>query len=492
MTYQELMTRLNSLGLAITTMSFDSQTIAPKDGAAVRNSAIAHLAGEYFALLTSDEAIKTLEISAHDSDPIIAQSSQNLLKELKKEINIPHDEYVEFQQLTQDSQQSWEKAKAEKDYSIFEDDLVKIIVAKKKFLGYRNDGLELYESALDDYEEGLRSKDVDLFFSAVEEKIVPFIDKVVAAQSERPAFLSAFVSEEDQKKLSYILMDHLGYSTDFGLLAFSEHPFSSTFSINDSRITSHIHEDDFTQNIFSIIHEIGHSMYGHQVNPNYEGHNLANSMSYSMHESQSRLLENMIGRSKAFWTPLYPKFVEVIPNVLGDVSLDEFVKGINFVRKDFIRIEADELTYSLHIMVRYAVEKKIFSDGFDTAGLNHVYATAMKDYLGLEIENDSQGILQDVHWSDGSFGYFPTYALGSAYAAQFMAAMEKDLDVDSLLIEGDLKTIFTWLKNNIHHYSGSIPTQEMILKVTNEPFNPDYYVNYLISKYSSLLGIEVE
>ena len=492
MTYHDLMTRLNTYSLALTTLSFDAQTVAPKGGAPYRNELISNLAGEYFTLLTSPEAIATLEEAVNSDNDIIAESAKSMLIELKKDINIPKDEYVAFQQLTQDAQITWEDAREKKDYSIFETDLQTLIAMQKKALIYRNDGLNPYESCLDDYEQGLRMSHVESFFGAVNEKIVPFIDKVIAAQGPRPAFLSAYVSEADQKELARLLMYHLCYRPEFGLLAYSAHPFSSTFSINDTRITSHIHENDFTQNIFSIIHEIGHSMYNHQVNPDYEGHALANNMSYSMHESQSRLLENMIGRSKAFWTPLYPQFVEVIPHVLGDVTLDEFIAGINYVQKDFIRIEADELTYPLHIMVRYEVEKEIFSDNIETDNLNTLYASYMKQFLGLDIDNDAQGILQDVHWSGASFGYFPTYALGSAYAAQFMAQMEKDIDVEDLLVKGDLASIFAWLQENIHQYSGLIPTQTMIEKVSGEAFKPDYYVNYLLSKYSKLLGIELD
>ena len=211
-----------------------------------------------------------------------------------------------------------------------------------------------------------------------------------------------------------------------------------------------------------------------------------------MHESQSRLLENMIGRSEAFWTPLYPQMQAIIPNVLGDVTLQDFIKAINYVERDFIRIEADEITYPLHIMVRYAVEKKLFSDNIETNNLNKIYASAMKDYLGLDVQNDSQGILQDVHWSDASFGYFPTYALGTAYAAQFMHQMKKDIDVDGLLKDGDLKTIFAWLKENIHQYSGQYETQDMIKRVSGETFNPKYYIDYIKTKYSQLLGIQLD
>ena len=492
MTYQELSEKLNAYKLAITTMSFDAQTVAPIKGAPIRNKALAFLMGEYFQLLTSEEAYKALKEASTDENEIIRLSAQETLIDLDKIKNIPVEEYVAFQQLKQDAQQTWEEAKNTQDYSVFEPDLIKLIDTHKKITAYKNDGLSTYESSLDDFERGLRQTHVDSFFSALEKDLVPFIDTVLAHQSDKPALLGAYVSHADQEKISELVMNHLGYTKDFGHLGHAEHPFSSTFSINDTRITTHFHENQFTSNIFSIIHEIGHSMYNHQVNPAFEGHALANNMSYSMHESQSRLLENMIGRSEAFWTPLYPQMQAIIPDVLGDVSLQDFIKAINYVERDFIRIEADEITYPLHIMVRYAVEKKLFSDNIETTNLNKVYAAAMKDYLGLEVQNDSQGILQDVHWSDASFGYFPTYALGTAYAAQFMHQMKKDIDVDALLIAGDLKTIFAWLKENIHQYSGQYETQDMIQRVSGETFNPNYYIDYIKTKYSNLLSIQLD
>lgn len=489
MTYTELMKQLNALGLAITTMAYDANTIAPRNGAKVRNEVIAHLSGEYFKILNSEETYKTLKESENNEDEVISKSAAYMLNNLEKIKNIPHDLYVEFATLKGNAQQTWEDAKNKKDYTIFETDLKKLIELHKSVLGFRNDGLDPYESSLDDYEKGLRKKQVDTFFTAIENDLLPFIDTVIEKQESKPAFLSAFVSKEKQNKISDLIMEHLCYEKEWGYLGHAEHPFSSTFSINDSRITSHIHENDFTSNIFSIIHEIGHSMYNHQVSEKFEGHALADNMSMSMHESQSRLLENMIGRSEEFWTPLYPKLQTIIPDVLNDVSLKDFILGINYVEKGFIRIEADELTYSLHIMVRYHMENLILSDNIKTDNLNSRYAQTMKDYLGVTIENDSQGILQDVHWSDASFGYFPTYALGTAYGAQFMNQMRKEIDIDALLLKGDMKSIFNWLKENIHQYSGMYDTQEMIEKVCHEPFNPSYYTDYLIKKYSKLLGI---
>ncbi|QIK57683.1 carboxypeptidase M32 [Erysipelothrix sp. HDW6A] len=489
MNYSDLLDLLNSYSLALATMGYDAQTIAPKDGAAYRNKAMAILAGEHFKLLTSDEADTALTEASQSNNWITQEGSKYLLKELKKIKDIPHDEYVAFQELVNNAQISWETARDKKDYNLFKDDLHSIIETHKKLIDYRKSNLSVYDESLNDYEEGLRMESVEAFFKVLEDELVPHLDTMIEAQAQRPAFLDAYVSTEKQRLISEIVMEHIGYSKNFGYLTETAHPFSSTFSINDTRITTHYQEHAFTQNIFSVIHEIGHSMYNHQVNPDFEGTPLADNMSMSMHESQSRFLENIIGRSKEFWTPLYPKLQNIIPEVLSDVNLDEFVFGINYIERNPIRIDSDEVTYPLHIMVRYNIEKKILVENASVDTLNTLFAQEMTRLIGITPENDSQGILQDVHWSGASFGYFPTYALGSAYAAQFYEAMKKDIDVEALLLEGNLSEIFKWLHENIHQYSGTIETQELIKKVTGESFNPNYFVDYLKNKYSLLLGI---
>lgn len=492
MTYQELLDLLNSYRLALTTMSFDAQTIAPKNGAPYRNKAMAILAGEYFKLLVSDSTFETLQKASLSEDDIERMGANELLKHLKRTKNIPVDEYIAFEELMNNAQISWEKAREEKDYTLFKTDLEALVKTHRKNLAYRNSELSDYDASLDDYEEGLRMEHVESFFNELENDLIPFVDTIIANQGKKPEFLSAYVPIEKQREISNLVMNHLCYSKDFGLLGEAAHPFSSTFSINDTRITTHYHENDFTQNIFSVIHEIGHSMYNHQVNSTYEATPLADNMSMSMHESQSRFLENIIGRSEAFWKPLYPQMVAIIPDVLGNVSLESFIKGINYVERGPIRIQADEVTYPLHIMVRYNIEKMLFTQDVAIDTLNDVFASEMSRLLNIKPENDSQGILQDIHWAGASFGYFPTYALGSAYAAQFYNAMQQDLNIDEVLMSGNLKPMFDWLKENIHQYSGTIPTQELILKVTGENFNPQYYVRYIKEKYSRLLGIDFE
>lgn len=490
MKYLELLDEMNALGLALNTMGYDTQTIAPEQGAPYRNKAMAYLSGMYFKLLTSEAMADALEEAVQSEDDVIRRSAEILKEDLDKSKNIPADRYVAFSQLQNDAQLVWERAKEEADYSIFKETLASLIAFTKEMVNYRNDGKPTYESLLDDYEAGLTEEKVDAFFDTLAQRLVPFIDVILEHQPEKPAFMDAFVSIEKQEEITRLIADHLGYTNDFGYIAVAAHPFSSTFSINDSRITTHYHETNFTDSIFSTIHEIGHSMYGHQVDPAYEGTPLAGSMSYSMHESQSRFLENMVGRSKAFWTPLYPKLQSIIPDVLNDVTLDTFILGINFVERSDIRTQADEVTYPLHILVRYQIERDIFAGNYDIDTLNTRFKEAMTQYIGVTPESDARGILQDVHWSGASFGYFPTYALGTAYAAQFAIAMEKDLNLNELLEAGDFKTIFAWLKENIHRDSGYLDTQVKIEKVTGEPFNPNYYVDYIIEKYTTLLGIE--
>lgn len=489
MTYINLLNRLNSYSLALTTMNFDSQTIAPEDGAQYRNKAMAILSGEHFKLLTSEQTHQILLENEENDDYIVAESVKQQLEQLNKIKNIPQDVYISYQQLKNNAQTIWEDAKNKKNYEIFKPTLIELINTSEEVIDFRNSKLDTYVQMLGDYEKGLSVEIVDDFFETIKKELVPFIDEVLKHQPKKPDFLSAFVSKEKQVEISKLIMDHLSYSDSFGYLGEAAHPFSSTFSINDTRITTAYDENDFTSNIFSVIHEVGHSLYNHNVNPAFEGYPIANSMSFSMHESQSRFLENNIGRSKSFWNPIYGKLQSIIPEVLLNVELDEFIQGINYVEKSPIRIEADELTYPLHIMIRYELERKMFEDGSNIDDLDEEFADLMENYLGIRPEDDAHGVLQDVHWSNASFGYFPTYALGSAYAAQFMYAMKDDINLDSQLMIGDLTPMFEWLKNEIHTYGGYYQAETVLKKATGESFNPNYYVRYLKEKYSKLLSI---
>lgn len=490
MTYQELQNKLNAYQLALATMNYDAMTIAPKNGSAYRQDAMAFLSGEHFKLLMEKQTEDILKETTKNTNPYIAKSAQYLLEEIEKIKNVPYEEYIAFNKLRQQSQTIWLEAREKKSYEHFQDNFKSLVESTQKMMHYRQQENSTYDLLLSDYEKGLTQKKIEPFFQRLKEELVPFIQKVINKQGAKPSFLNAYVPINKQKEITKLIIDYLGYHKDFGYVGETTHPFSLTFSINDTRITTSYDEYDFTSNIFSVIHEVGHSMYNHQVNKDFEGLPIAGNMSMSLHESQSRFLENNIARSKEFWIPIYPKLQAIIPQVLANVSLDEFILGINYVEKGKIRTEADELTYPLHILVRYEIEKEIFSEEHtDFSTLNQRFNEKMNEYLQVEIEHDTEGFLQDIHWADASFGYFPSYALGSAYAAQFYHAMEKDIPIKRQLTEGNIKAIFTWLEENIHQYGGFYHTETILQKASGEDFNPNYFIDYLIDKYSLLLGI---
>lgn len=482
--------KINAYQLALSTMNYDLETIAPRDGADYRHKMMALLNEEAFKLRT-DKAFIQLVQEVHDetNDSDLKRETKLILDSYNKSKNITPEQMREYVQLTFKSNDVWKDAKQNNDYHSFEPYLKQLIEKTLELVKTRDNLSEkLYDNLLDDYQEGLTQEKVDNFFNVIEERLVPFIKKVSQSNLQEPDFLRKPISVEKQKEMTQLIADYLGFKSNFSVIAETEHPFSSTLSINDTRITTHYHEDQFTSNIFSIIHEIGHSFYNHQVDEKYDGWMIADAMDMTMHESQSRFLENNIGRSKDFWTPLYPKLQSICPEVLGGVSLDDFIYGINFPKISLIRIEADELTYSLHVLIRYRLEQKMITNNeFDH--LNTLWADEYERILGIRPSTDSEGILQDVHWSGASFGYFPTYALGSAVAAMFYKKINEDMDVSAELRNGQFSSIRNWLKENIHQYGGKYTADEMIQKVTGQSFDPNVYCDYLIQKFTALYGI---
>lgn len=488
--YQAHRNKMNALKLAISTMSYDEYTIAPKDGGDYRHQAMALLETQAFMLAKDPNYIEWVNlIHQQTNDPDLKRETEIILKRFNKTKNISEEFMLDYSQLLMKSNTIWEQAKAHNDYALFEPILLKLIEMTKKMVATIEPKVDsVYEELLDKYEEGLSINVLNQFFNTLTERLVPFIQKVKEANLKKPAFLSRPLSIEKQKQITEMMRDYLGFDKSFTVIAETEHPFSSTLSINDTRITTHYHETMFASNIFSIIHEIGHSFYNHQVDARFEGWEIADAMSMGMHESQSRFLENNIGRSKAFWTPIYPKLKALAHEVLYDVDLDDFIKGINHPELSLIRIEADELTYALHVMVRYHLEQKMFVEN-QTDNLNQLWNEAYEQVLGIRPSNDTEGILQDVHWSGGSFGYFPTYALGSAFAAQFYEAMNKDIDVNAELEKGNFAAIKAWLKEHIHQYGGLYNSKEMMLKVTGKEFDANIFCDYLINKYTKLFNL---
>ena len=318
-------------------------------GAAYRNKMAALLAGELFSIENSPEFIALIdELSMETLDEVTMREIRQIKKNMDKSRYIPKDVFVEYAQLTRDAENIWESARDAHDYEAFKPYLKKLIDMTKKVISYRKDTRPVYQQLIDDFETGITTADYDVFFNKLKEEIVPFLHKIIDKKIAEPQWLSRNVSIEQQRKVVEILMEYLNYDKGSGFIGESAHPFSSHFSIHDNRVTVRYHEDMFTSSIFALIHEVGHATYNGQVDEAYQGRAIADSMTYGMHESQSRLYENMLGRSRSFWSSIYPKVQETV-DALHDVSLDDFIQGVNHVALSLIRIEADEQIGRAHV-----------------------------------------------------------------------------------------------------------------------------------------------
>lgn len=475
--------------LAGSTMYFDLATIAPKAGVAYRNKMLSILAGEGFSYQMNPEYLKRLEEIYQK-----AEEGSRLKKELTLYFRLiedvrklPKDVYVKRKQILADSQSTWEQAKLKNDFSLFQPCLKKVIDSQREVFTYLDKSCSDYDYLLDRYEMGTNAGMYDSFFTGVKEKLLPLIREIgMRGKKIDDSVLFEKYDVKEQEAFAEELKDYMQVDRDCCYMGVSEHPFTEFFSAKETRITTHYHEDSLMSAILSTVHEYGHALYALQVDEKYDGTAFKDAIGSAMHESQSRLMENHIGRNMAFWEINYPKLQKHFPERLKNISLERFVEMINVSRPSLIRTEADELTYPVHILIRYELEKEIFDGNIDVTRLDSLWNDRYKKYLGVCASCPSEGILQDIHWSGGEFGYFPTYALGSAYAAQFFHAMEKEISVEEALRKGDFQVISKWLKENIHQYGAAKTADEILVLSTGEPFNPGYYIDYLVDKYTKL------
>ena len=399
---------------------------------------------------------------------------------------IPAEEYVAYSVLMNDAQAVWAKAKNEDDFVSFAPYLEKIFAYNKKFAGYYNPDMQPYDALLNEYEEGLNTKTLDAFFAQLRSVIVPLIAKVKTAPQIEDGFLFRHYPVEIQRKFSDYLMEVMGIDRSHCGIAETEHPYTTNFNNKDVRITTHYHEDNLVSSMFSVIHEGGHALYELGADDCYNYTCLSGGTSMSIHESQSRFYENLIGRSAAFVHAIFPKVKELFPEQLADVDEEMFYRAINKAEPSLIRTEADELTYALHIMVRYEIEKQVLADQLEVKDIPAQWKKLYKEYLGVDVPDDRSGCLQDSHWSGGMIGYFPSYALGSAYGVQMLKKMQEDAgDVFADVAKGDLSKVTGWLKENIHCHASFKKPGALLEEVCCE-FDAKYFTDYLVEKYSAL------
>lgn len=485
--------KTHALQTALVLISWDNSTAAPKGAIANTSRDIGILSGEQYQTLINDEVKHLLTaLSTPEEQSQLTDNEKAIVKNLNKQFtqmeHIPPEEYQAYSTLLAQAYPVWEKAKYENDYASYAPVLEQIITYTKKFAAYnQKEGQKLYDVQLDDFEEGFTMDILDDFFGKLRTALVPLVQKI----REKSDFISTDCLHQHydiatQKEISHFLAEYIGFDFDRGIMAESEHPFTTNLHNHDVRITNHYLENQLDSAIFSVIHEGGHALYEMDIDDEITMTPIGGGTSMGMHESQSRFYENNLGRSLAFWTPIYGKLQEAYPEQLKDVPLEQFYRAINHATPSLIRTEADELTYPFHVMIRYEIEKMIFEGTVTVAELPKVWNQKYEEYLGVTPKNDTEGILQDMHWAGGSFGYFPSYALGSAIAAQIYHHLESVMPIRQYLLESNLKPIQEYLKEHIHRFGQAKNTQELLKNMTGEEFNPDYYIAYLTEKYTAL------
>lgn len=478
---------------AINVMYWDLRTGAPKKGVEGRSEVIGTLSTELFQLSTSAEMAAyleelTSENRTNELSPITKKALEECKKEFDRNKKIPQEEYKEYVILQSKAESVWEEAKEKADFDLFAPYLEKLVQFNKKFIEYWGYEGHPYNTLLDMYEPGVTVEVLDRVFSQLKEKIVPLVHKIKEAKNKpETSFLFKQFPKENQKEFSHVLLDELGYDFEAGRLDETVHPFAIELNQGDVRITTKYDENDFRTAIFGTIHECGHAIYEQNISKELAGTPLATGTSMGIHESQSLFYENFIGRNKGFWKRHFETLKSYSLDQFKNVTLADFYRAINESKPSLIRIEADELTYPLHVMVRYEIEKGLFSGEIEVKDLPEIWNDKYEEYLGVRPAHDGEGVLQDVHWSGGSFGYFPSYALGYMYAAQFKHQMMKDLPhFDELVENGRFNDIKQWLTTHIHQYGKMKKPLEILQDVTGESLNPEHLIKYLEEKYSAI------
>ncbi|MDF2961432.1 MAG: peptidase [Paenibacillus sp.] len=491
--FKDYLKKMKGYEEAVGLMYWDMRTGAPKKGIATRSEAVGVLSGELFKMSVSDEMGEMLDyFSDKDYYSKLDRTDQRIVTECKKEYDrskrIPPQKYQEYVVLTSQAESVWEEAKHEADYAKFQPYLEKIVATNLEFIdlwGYEG---HKYNTLLDMYEPGMTVSKLDQVFGALREKVVPLLTAIQASpHKQATGFLKQTFDKDKQKAFSLYILKQMGYDFEAGRLDETVHPFATGLNPGDVRITTRYLLDDVNSALFGTIHEGGHALYEQNISPELIGTPLCTGTSMGIHESQSRFWENMIGRSRPFWSRYYGDLKNNYPGQFDSVPVEDFYRATNEVKPSLIRIEADELTYNLHIMVRYEIEKELFSETVRVADLPEVWNEKYRDYLGVSPAHNGEGVLQDVHWSGGAFGYFPSYALGNMYAAQMMRTIRKELpDFDGLIEGGNLLPIKDWLAEKVYRFGKSMTPTEIITSVTGEELNPDYLVDYFHEKYGDI------
>lgn len=487
--YQQLLRKVADIQFASGVLNWDQETYMPEKGAGFRAQQLSTLAGIAHELASSEKLGSLLHVLSADNS--LNEKEKRNIRESSRAYN-DNKKYStafveELSKTISETFQAWQKAKTNNDFSAYAPYLEKLVALKRQeceLLGYEE---HPYDALLNQYEPGARTKELELLFADVRRELVIFVQEIAGKKQNNDDFMYRQYNKDLQWEFGLELLKGMGFDFSAGRQDISSHPFTTNFSSQDVRVTTRINENDLNEMIWSCIHEGGHALYEQGLPEEEYGLPSGEYISLGIHESQSRLWENNVGRGLPYWKANYSRLQALFPENLSKVELIDFYKGMNIVKPSLIRTSADELTYHFHILIRFEIEKALIEGTVQVNELPALWNQKYKDYLGIEVPNDAQGILQDIHWSHGSFGYFPTYSLGSFYAAQFYAQAVKEIpDLEKQIEKGDNTQLTSWLRNKIHRFGKFYKANELCETICGEKLNFKYFMEYARKKYSAL------
>ncbi len=502
--YKKLLEKVKDIFIlqsATAVIHWDMETMMPPRAIKLRSQQLTLLSRISHKMSTNPEIGKLLEeIMKHpEYDGLNAVQRRNVYlikKSYDEQTKLPEELVAEIAKQQAITINVWKKAKAAKDFSMFKPELEKLVNLTKKAAEILMEVKETatpYDALIDIYEPKMSSETINEIFGELREGLISLIKKCETCPKQPDvSILKRLVPIDMQRRISKTIADFIGYNTESteagGRIDETEHPFTTGY-YDDVRVATHYYEENFTSAIFSALHECGHALYQQNLNPQWMFQPVGATCSTGFHESQSRFVENIIGRSREFWIYFLPKLKELTGKILSDIDLDAFVHAINQVKPSNIRVDADEVTYGLHIIIRFNLEHELFADRITVAELPGIWNQSYKDHLGVNIENDSEGVMQDTHWASGLYGYFPSYTLGNIYSGQILAAMEKNLPGwKNQIKRGKFRDTKQWLIKNVHSYGNLYYPSDLIKKITGGELSVKPYLNYLNQKYSKLYG----
>jgi carboxypeptidase Taq len=489
-----LLNEASDLEHVVELMEWDAETYMPPGGAEDRahhRATVESLMHRKYAAEEMGRLLEELKPWAAQLDPDSddARLVRVTEREYLRRVKVPAEMVAELAQIRTIATAVWQEARQDNDFPRFRPHLEKIVDWRRRYASLFAPYEHIYDPLLAEFEPGMKTAEVQAVFNTLRPRQVALVREITVRPQVEADFLYQPYDEQKQWDFGVEVITGFGYDWKRGRQDRTAHPFTIHFGIDDVRITTRFMPDYFSSAFFSTTHECGHALYEQGVDRALARTTLARGSTMALHESQSRLWENLVGRSRPFWEGFYPRLQEVFPMQLGGVSLEKFYKGINRVEPSLIRVEADEATYNLHVMLRLELEIALIEGSLEVKDLPEAWNTRMQEYLGLTPPNDALGVLQDIHWSSGYFGYFATYTMGNVIASQLWQRIEADIpDLTGQIRRGEFATLLGWLREKVHRHGRKFEAQELVQRITGSRIDPAPYLSYLQTKYSEIYG----